>query len=530
VFPHPRDLEKFSERTGSFAMQIQTISLLVGVNIALAIAFPMTARAGATPAQRCEAGKHGAAAAYAGCLLKAQQKFVAGGRLDTAGREEAEAACVARYSSKWRSLESKAGPAVCPSEGDESDVQDFLEACVVSTEDALAGGSLPPDVVTCNSDLADCSATLTTRDADLLACNSGSSTCSSNLSTCTTQLTTCSGGTATDADVVSGKTYSSSAGIGRTGTAPVGANVSGADGSRTFPLPDGFYSGGRAATANDSDLVAGNIRAGTTIFGVTGSLDVSSFRNLSGMDLTGTNLSGMDLTVASANLTGAILISADLSEAELTGQDLSGRDLSNANFMGTDLTNVNFTDADLKNANFTGTDLTNVNLTNASLQNANLADANLAGTLLMGIWLNGTNLTGANFAGANLAGAALFDIDASGVDLSNTILTGTGIESANLRGADLTGADLSGAFVGYSDFSNADLSGANLRNTYIYSHNLYGPMLFTGANLTDVDFDGAFLFDVTWGNTTCPDRVNSDSAGGSCCGHMNGATLAWCSY
>ncbi len=55
----------------------------------------------------------------------------------------------------------------------------------------------------------------------------------------------------------------------QTGTATAGANVSGADGSKTFSIPDGFYSD-KTATANDSNLVAGNIKNGTTILGVTG--------------------------------------------------------------------------------------------------------------------------------------------------------------------------------------------------------------------------------------------------------------------
>jgi hypothetical protein len=55
----------------------------------------------------------------------------------------------------------------------------------------------------------------------------------------------------------------------QTGTAPAGENVAGPDGSKTFAIPDGFYSG-RTATANDSDLVPGNVRSGANLFGVAG--------------------------------------------------------------------------------------------------------------------------------------------------------------------------------------------------------------------------------------------------------------------
>jgi hypothetical protein len=60
----------------------------------------------------------------------------------------------------------------------------------------------------------------------------------------------------------------------RTGTAAVGNNVDGPDGAKTFTIPDGLYSGSKQATAQDSDLVAGNVRAGANIFGVAGDSNV----------------------------------------------------------------------------------------------------------------------------------------------------------------------------------------------------------------------------------------------------------------
>ena len=80
---------------------------------------------------------------------------------------------------------------------------------------------------------------------------------------------------ATAAQVVEGKSYWSLRSGGewgpKTGTAAVGSDVAGGDGVKTFAIPDGFYAG-KTATANDSDLVAENIKCGVTIFGVTGSL------------------------------------------------------------------------------------------------------------------------------------------------------------------------------------------------------------------------------------------------------------------
>ena len=59
-----------------------------------------------------------------------------------------------------------------------------------------------------------------------------------------------------------------------TGNVAAGSDVNGDDGDKTFNIPDGFYSG-KTATANDSDLVASNIRSGKNIFGIAGSLSAS---------------------------------------------------------------------------------------------------------------------------------------------------------------------------------------------------------------------------------------------------------------
>jgi len=55
-----------------------------------------------------------------------------------------------------------------------------------------------------------------------------------------------------------------------TGNVPAGANVLGGNGLKTFAIPDGLYSGGKTATANDTNLTAANIKSSVTIFGVTG--------------------------------------------------------------------------------------------------------------------------------------------------------------------------------------------------------------------------------------------------------------------
>jgi hypothetical protein len=78
-------------------------------------------------------------------------------------------------------------------------------------------------------------------------------------------------------DVLGGKTYwglSTEEGAWgpQAGTAAEGSDVSGPEGFRMFTIPNGFYFGSRQATANDSDLVAGNVKQGVTLFGVNGTL------------------------------------------------------------------------------------------------------------------------------------------------------------------------------------------------------------------------------------------------------------------
>lgn len=76
------------------------------------------------------------------------------------------------------------------------------------------------------------------------------------------------------ADVLTGRTFWGLRTDGTwgltTGTAAAGSNVTGSNGSLTITIPNGLYSGGKTATAADTNLVSDNIRPGATIFGITG--------------------------------------------------------------------------------------------------------------------------------------------------------------------------------------------------------------------------------------------------------------------
>ena len=81
-------------------------------------------------------------------------------------------------------------------------------------------------------------------------------------------------GDAATGDVLSGKTFSNSSGTGLTGT----MTNNGGGGTITPGTSDQTVDAGYWSSANtvsgDADLVTGNIRAGTTIFGVTGKTEV----------------------------------------------------------------------------------------------------------------------------------------------------------------------------------------------------------------------------------------------------------------
>ena len=109
---------------------------------------------------------------------------------------------------------------------------------------------------------------------------------------------------ASAAEVVSGKAFwgLTTGGWGvKTGTAALGSDVSGANGSLTFAIPNGFYAG-KIATAQDTALTAGNIREGANIFGVAGSSIQASGTVVEGEVLLGKTFSN----ASAAGLTGSM--------------------------------------------------------------------------------------------------------------------------------------------------------------------------------------------------------------------------------
>lgn len=117
---------------------LMALGVLCGVGAALA----------GDPGPTCEANKLSSVARYDACRLKADSRA-------------AKASGSADYSrcslEKFATAEDKA-EGMCPTNGDEISIQDFVDACTASVAVALGGGALPLDVISCNNDLAACEA------------------------------------------------------------------------------------------------------------------------------------------------------------------------------------------------------------------------------------------------------------------------------------------------------------------------------------------------------------------------------------
>ncbi len=237
------------------------------------------------------------------------------------------AKCATKFSGKWDSLTEKAGGA-CPDGLDATEIQGAVDAHVANVAAGLAGEGLSDcaaDLSTCESDLSSCETDLGTAEADLGTCEGNLTTCSTDLATaeaaratcegdlataqsdlttcngslgtcttslanctgdlgtCTTDLATCTGdlgsctsdlgtaqaGTAVAGEVLAGRTFSSAAGLGVSGTMPNNGAVAITPGTTSQTIAAGYHDGA-GTVAGDADLVASNILSGVNLFGVTG--------------------------------------------------------------------------------------------------------------------------------------------------------------------------------------------------------------------------------------------------------------------
>lgn len=229
------------------------------VGCALSLAGVLLAPSGvlaATDGELCESAKLKAAGTFAQCRGKADS--VDAKSPDATKRQASYDKCEANLAKAYAKAENKYG-AECPTVGDVTDVRDYLSQCTDDVGAATQPGGGVPDYVV---DLAACSTSLSSTQAQLTTCTGDEATCQSSLATAQS-------GTSTAADVLAGKTFSSGAGLGATGTMPNVGAVTITPGATSQAIAAGYHDGS-GTVAGDADLVAGNIVSGVSVFGVTG--------------------------------------------------------------------------------------------------------------------------------------------------------------------------------------------------------------------------------------------------------------------
>jgi hypothetical protein len=120
-------------------------------------------------------------------------------------------------------------------------------------------------------------------------------------------------GTAVAGDILTGKKAWVN-GLEVSGSVTAGANVTGTNGTLAMTIPNGLYSGSKTATANDTNLVQGNIKSGVSIFGVAGNV-AQAIGNAGAGDV----LAGKTFSSSTAsNVTGTIPVKSGDANATLS--------------------------------------------------------------------------------------------------------------------------------------------------------------------------------------------------------------------
>lgn len=249
------------------------------ITLGLLLAAP--AMGALTAEEKCQAGKNKAAGKYADCRQQAAATLVKTG--DMTKYNTAIGKCETKFEAKWQKLvdTASAAGATCPDEPrTRSEFQSVIDQHSSTIAQALGNGVLPDcpsDLATCTADLGTCGGSLSTCTTNLTSTQASLTTCIGDLGTCDTSLSACQSGTATPADVLAGKTFSSSGGVGQTGTMPNNGAVALTPGTAPVTIAAGYHNGS-GTVAGDTDLVAGNIKSGVDIFGVTGTVQPPPLR------------------------------------------------------------------------------------------------------------------------------------------------------------------------------------------------------------------------------------------------------------
>ena len=267
-----------------------------------------------------------------------------------------------------------------------------------------------------------------------------------------------------------------------------------------------------------------------------------------------------------------------------SGPDFSGLIQADPDFDDEALRCATFDDGEITGGSFIAADATGTSFRDAVVSRTRFDRAVLVGADFSGASLDQVRFGGADLSGADLTTAVLGNVrwdqttcpdgtssdDAGGtcddhltplpveVDAGDQVVAlapveikplcapdsgpdfrDQTVETRDLLGADLRCARFDDAMVTGVDFSALDASaaafdGATLTDVLFDGTALVGTSFagtvmqavrFRGANLIGADITTSELLDVRWANTTCPNGVNSEVAGGTCLGSRTALDL-----
>ncbi len=267
---------------------------------------------------------------------------------------------------------------------------------------------------------------------------------------------------------------------------------------------------------------------------------------------TGADFSGLAQT--DARFDGETLRCATFDGGSITGGDFGRADATGATFRDTTIRQTRFDRATLVGADFSGASLDRVRFTGADLTGAELATAELANVR----WEGATCPDGAvaDQAGGTCVGhlePVAVEVSAetgtvpiapvevkplcppdSGRDFTAQVIDGPDYRQEDLRcarfvDATVNGGDFSGVDASAAIFDGATLTEPVFDGTTLvgasFAETVFSRARFRNANLIGADITTADLSDTRWTNTTCPNGVNSEDAGGTCLGSRNALDL-----
>src|ERR1700722_9753171 len=225
-----------------------------------------------------------------------------------------------------------------------------------------------------------------------------------------------------------------------------------------------------------------------------GARAVFTWKDLTGLDLTGRNL-------CDADFTGAILADCNFSGARLDNANLFGADAQNANFREASMRR-----ADLRGACLRGADLTGADLFEADLREGVIAAADRTLGLRIlepserAAQAQGVILAGANLERSRLSGVVALKADFSDAILKDAKLVRANLKQANFSGANFAGADLSGADLTGADLHDAILVGAKTYSWNVQNANLTGVLTDepAGKDVNELPFDDMLRAHAVW--------------------------------